>query len=516
MSQNQAAIETFEEELASIKEKGKDLKGEQRVFYQSIVERVSNNAETLAELRSEHTQLRAKLAELVKEKQGHKEMTTLEGDLRHTSHEVNLLQKQIDKIKNEREKSVNRQAELEIILANFKNAAETVHPEEARIADMKNKLDRANIKNGETMHLMKIYQKIIHLLDKQKMHWTPIVQKVQEDLNQKDRDIDELGLIWRDSKFSKNVAKSEYIKTQQKIAQDKKVRTSIIDNKLAQQLAIQRQTVDAAFDANKPSRTQQSLNSQPSVLRNKLNKAAREKREERFRQVSSVYEEVRDRFGTNDPDKISMFFTERKEQCATLQKQIDELKSACRVLQSKSVHLKSAIEEAEYSSSKGVGGSRLLAEGTKILCAKRDELATNMKEMSATAQNQKNIEAGSLHIADVMALVQSEDDEKPVGTLEILRWVKAMCQDLKAKLAEEDIEYLSLVNKPQFAALYAASEKQYSEEDGAKKVKRDFKARATKEKTLDSPSRVLDRNQIKMQAAKTVQLAQQQAAKKKP
>ncbi len=55
--------ETFEAELASITEKGKDLKGEQRIFYQSIVERVSNNVQVLADLRREHTALRSHLTQ---------------------------------------------------------------------------------------------------------------------------------------------------------------------------------------------------------------------------------------------------------------------------------------------------------------------------------------------------------------------------------------------------------------------------------------------------------------------
>ena len=76
---------------------------------------------------------------------------------------------------------------------------------------------------------------------------------------------------------------------------------------------IDQDMADAAYETGKPSRAQQSLNSQPSVLRNKMNKAAREKREERFRNVSAVYEDVRDKFGTNDPEKIQQFFTERKE-----------------------------------------------------------------------------------------------------------------------------------------------------------------------------------------------------------
>ena len=116
-SRFQPATETFEAELASIIEKGTDLKGEERMFYQSIVERVKNNVDVLADLRQEHTQLRSKLGELVtaKNEKTKSQTITLEADIKHTNHNVNLLKKEIDKIKNDREKAINRQKELEII-----------------------------------------------------------------------------------------------------------------------------------------------------------------------------------------------------------------------------------------------------------------------------------------------------------------------------------------------------------------------------------------------------------------
>ena len=59
------ATETFEKDLERIKENGKDIKGQNnRNFFKSIVERIENNVKVLAELRTEHSQLRDKLKEL--------------------------------------------------------------------------------------------------------------------------------------------------------------------------------------------------------------------------------------------------------------------------------------------------------------------------------------------------------------------------------------------------------------------------------------------------------------------
>ena len=107
-------------------------------------------------------------------------------------------------------------------------------------------------------------------------------------------------------------------------------------------------------------------------------------REEKFRETSTIYEQIRDRFGTNEPEKIKAFFDERRKTTETLEKQIQHLKIASEELEKNSSHLKSALEEAEYASAKGVGGNRLLTEGKKILNKKKEQLNENKRKKSAT------------------------------------------------------------------------------------------------------------------------------------
>jgi len=128
MTSSTAVAETFEAELAAIKEKGKDLKGETKVFYGSIVDRVSNNVQVLADLRKEHTQLRTKLGKVVRAKASKNTRCDLEGDLKHMQHEVNLLKRQIDRLKCGRDNSIADQHELEVVLANYASAEAQEHP----------------------------------------------------------------------------------------------------------------------------------------------------------------------------------------------------------------------------------------------------------------------------------------------------------------------------------------------------------------------------------------------------
>lgn len=503
VTRSAAVAETFEAELASLKEKGKDMKGEQKLFYTSIVERIENNVQVLADLREEHTQLRAKLGEVVKEKSTKDTRCDLEADIKHTAHEVALLKMQIDRIKRDREESYARQKQLEIALANFKRAEVTEHPEEQRIYDMKNKLDRANIKNGETTHLMKMYQKIIHLLDRQKMRWNPILQEKQAQIAQQQRDVSDLSFIARDSKYSCAVAKVEYQRTKSQVSEAAKKRKRTIQQKkkltstCTQQIEIE--------SNRRPERPQQSMNSQSSVLRNKINKAAREKREEKFRQVSGLYESIRDFFGTTEPEKIESFFTERRQTTETLQKQIEDLKVACAELQRQSDKLKAQIEEAEYGSSKGVGCSRLLAEGQAILESKKSQKKIKQRELEAVAQHQKSVSSGCAHLVEVLALVQPEEetvDDRPDG---MLKWVKEKIVTIREALANDDQEFLPMVNKTVFAQ-QTAKEESYEQEEH-RKVSKGMTSlkRPAKDAKLDVQNRVLDRQTVKLLSSRALQ-----------
>ena len=201
MSKSKPVAETFDEQIANIKEGGKDLKGDQREFFASIVQRLENNNQVLNDLRIEHSKNRATLAQLVKEKNDKQQEGDLASDIKKATHEVNKLKTQIDRIRNDREKSLARQKELEMILANFNSATAAEHPEEERIRFIRNRLDKVNIKVGEASHLEKLYSKIINLYDQQKARWNQILKEKQVQITQKQRDIADLTLISRDSKF---------------------------------------------------------------------------------------------------------------------------------------------------------------------------------------------------------------------------------------------------------------------------------------------------------------------------
>jgi hypothetical protein len=507
--------ETFEGELQSIQEKGKDLKGDQKVFYNSIVERVANNVQVLADLREEHTALRAKLAEQVQITAGHNitaERVDLAAEIRHVQQDVNLLKQKHDSLKQERTESLARQKELEVILANFKNAEMVAQPEEAMIADMKNKLDRANIKNGEALHLINLYQRIIYHLERQRMHFAPETEKHREIIARKATDIKELVLIARDSKFACRTAISEYRRTKSEVSDAKKRRNSELENKRMQAMA-DKQHIDQ--EPGKPSeRAQPSLLCQSSVIRNRANRQQREKREEKLRHAQQESERIRDFFGTNEPKKIQTFFLERRETTKTLSRQIEELRKICRDLEAEANRLKSQIEEAEYTSAKGVGTARLLAEGRQMLSEKWYGKRKAERELAAVAQHQKTVATGAFHLKELLNIV--EGDEQVDEPKDALAWVGQKVMQIREAFDSEDLDWTKFANMENFNIQRMKEEAALEPDDPHRKVTKTQGLKRTKDNKLDVTTRVLDRSQVKALAAKTFTLHQQLQKKAKP
>ena len=501
-------LQGFEKELSEITEIGKDLKGEQRSFFNSIIMRIDNNNHVLTDLCEEHTVLRNKLNELIRIKRENPNEPDLQKAIKHQSHEVNLLKKQIDSLKNNKEKALNRQRELELILDNFQKAAVFKHPEEDRIKTLKNKLFKANIKNSETKHLIKLYNQIIYQFDRQQMIWNPIVQKEQHEIELRNKDISSLYLINRDSKYSRNIVKNEYIATERQFTAQKTRRDRELQKKQKQLMEITNSRYAGNESDVRPARAQPSLGSQPSQLRNKMNKQVREKREEKFRQVSAVYERIREAFGTNDPETIKKFFVERRATTEELQRQIEDLKKSSKKVEELIELKKREIEEQEFTTAKGVGANRMITEGRKLLKHNKEKLAKRQRKIEAFKINQTEIIKGISHLVEVIQLVTQDDEYVPQNYEEILDWVRNKARSVQDAFEDEETDYVSFTNKREFVNM-TRSEVDMKQVDSSKRTQKrilDPLKRTIKDKGEIS-NRVLDRQAVKLMSIKTVQEA---------
>lgn len=511
-SNSVSVAETFRPELEEIKKKGAalNLKGEQRDFYLSIVSRIENNCQVLESLRNEHTSLRKQLNGLVEQKGNLSKTCDLEKDIKHWNHEVAYLKKQIDKTKNKRDNAVRRQQELEIILANFKSAEVADHPEIEATCQLKNKLDKASIKLAETNHLLKIYQSIQNQFDREKMRWTPIAEQEDKAIAQKTKDISELRIIARESTHSRDMAQSEYKKTNAQVSADKTRRDKQLEEKQEQMRSIAIRMPVSNDNENKP---RQSLMSQPSaMMRSRTTKLQKEKREENLRNATTTLDKIREVFGTTDPEKIKQFFTERENNRNSLNKQIEDLKAACSKLELEQEHLKTELEELEYVSSKGVGTSRIKNEGERILKEKRQQLAIDNRKAEAFQDLQKNTFRGILHLVEMLQLINGNNEEVPTDIVETLKWIKGKIEYAKSLKENEDVNYDDFINKPLLAQiqLNKASNSEFQKIESNHKIAKrttmlEPLRKGPKDPKNEVQQRVFGREAVKMQARLAVE-----------
>lgn len=503
------ATETFEKELAQIKENGKEIKGQNnRNFYKSIVERIENNVKVLAELRQEHAALRERLNELTDSPVSGKH--DLQHDIKQLKKQVNNIQRNIDNVTNAKKVAISRQKELSLILRNFDDAEKQQSPESTKITALKNKLDKTNIKINEAKHIIKMYERVITKFEKQKIHWNPLVNAKQEELQKQERDLDELKLIKGESEYSKNSAKQKYNEEFERIKSAREKRKNLIQRKTRELDKEVYNQIELTPNDSRRIRPQQTLGSQNSaIIKSKQNKAQREAKEEKIRQLNAKLDQCQEAFGTRDPVEIDRIIKERENTSKSLNEQIEVIQKDIENLKVTADKLRMEVEEEEYTHASGVGGSRLLSEGRHLQDKKEKELAELKRSIEAFERHQKNVTSGVQHLTEIISLV-SQPNEAPTDIMKIFDFVQERVDQVLKILSEEDGDLETVINKQVLSDVRQQGSLDIEHVDSSKRIQKKatdgftFK-RPPKDTKNEETSRVLTRQQIKL-------IAKQQAS----
>jgi predicted RNase H-like nuclease (RuvC/YqgF family) len=185
--------------------------------------------------------------------------------------------------------------------------------------------------------------------------------------------------------------------------------------------------------------------SQPSAMRARINRTQREKKEERLRTVSGTIEEIRDFFGTSNPDEIKGFFDEHRKSNSELEEQISSLKKECSGLETQVAQLKVALEEAEWAAAKGIGSNRLVRESRRVLSTKSNDLESLKRRMEADEEFHRQIRVSIMHFTEVLSLVQT-GGETPSEPTEVLNWSEGRVDMMRNLLTNEDGDFCGNCN----------------------------------------------------------------------
>lgn len=509
---------TFEAELAQIKENGKDIKGKtNRNFYNSIVERIENNVKVLAELRAEHSALRTRLNELVEVKRGQGRTSDLSGDIHKIQKSVNNLQRQIDNVKHDKESAIRRQNELQMILVSFENGEKYNNPNSNQITTLKNKLDKANIKISETKHLMKLYDRIITQFEEQKFCWNTLIHDKQKEIDKQNRDISELNLIKAESQYSKNAAATEYKRTLEEIQKNRQERKNSINQKKD---AIKKESLylheGLQSEDSRRVRQHQTISSEKSLMRTKQSKANKEKKEEKIRYWQNQLDRINEKFGTIDPDEIHNMMEDRDKKQKSLKQQIEDLNVDIENLKDNLENLQMIVEQKEFTQAHGVGGNRLLVEGSKLHDKKVKELNELKRTIEAFQDHQSAVSAGCFHLLDVMQLVIPTEEQTPIDVVDVVKWCSQRYKKVKKIIESEDGDIQPYINRQVLAESRQNQQLDLAYVDSSKRVPKKIIEgyKRTKEIKNEETSRVLTRQQVKLFAQK--QAAANGPAIKKP
>jgi len=502
MNEDPVMFENFQEEIDSIKEKGKDLKGEKKNFFNSIVQRIESSVQILSDLREEHSGLRKRLGELVEAKKTRKVSHSVQKVTKRVLHDVNLLKKQIDQLKHSKEEAIKKQEELKLILENYKTALEEEIKDDSASSTIRSELDKVSIRIHETNNLIKVYSQVKHLISRQKMWWNPDISEKHNKIEKKEKDIAELVLISRDSKHSRDVASNEYKMSDTMMTESRAKREIQLDTlKKKYRATMNYPQRNVSMDDNPKTQPSQNLGQHNSILRTKANKVAREKKEEKLNSQKGLLEQIYSVFDTSSPDEINNLIQTRRQTSITLNEQIDSIKNETDLLTFSLSAMNSEIENLEYRIKQDAGGNRVLNEGKRILDSTNLELEELTRVLDSNMKYEKYVEKSIAHLYDLYALVTTNTDFIPSSPLEIVKWCQEKALFVDKSLKCEDTCYSEIIN-PQVFLLHQQIEANLdlAKVDSSKRIQKrtvDPLRRPAKEQKTEEMRRVLDRLAVK-------------------
>jgi DNA repair exonuclease SbcCD ATPase subunit len=226
----------IDEELRDLKQRFELLNGDRKAYYESSQMTIRKNKEEIAHLAAQNKELRSSITKLIKVEEEVTPKTSMNMTaFEKFDHEVINTQKRCDRLKCELERKEKQLYELEDNYLDLKKVSEGIknknNPKLKEISSLENRLDKALIKYNEAQSIKKMYEQIIKKLQEEQLTFDQQLAYYEKTLKIKKQDIIELESMSRDANHAKEIAKSELIKFEQKVNEERKHREKELETK---------------------------------------------------------------------------------------------------------------------------------------------------------------------------------------------------------------------------------------------------------------------------------------------
>jgi len=440
-----------DDEYQELQKRFQSLESERKNLFEHTQLEVKKNKESLSKLKTENKDLRSQLSSLMSD-QGRNasssEMSKLEkqvSDLRRNhddvKHKLLMRQKEVDAMQ-------DKLRDLEKDISKLKDDDT---PLTRNIRTLENRLDKAMIKYNEAQSIRKTYEQIVKRLKEERIGFDNQLAAIERTLKAKEKDLEELVLMSHDAQHAKEVAKSELMKLEVQLIDEKKQREKELSERRS--LVQQKVEINQRMEKRDKMRREMALveggegeaggqlkgSLFQSTFQNALSDVHQEEETKKITTFEEAFRKIKDATGVSDVNEVIQKFLTQDETHNNLVVMTKEAQARIDALNEDKAQAKAKVEEIKYSGTGSLGSRRIVDEFESHLSDASSKCERNKQKFERIARILINVKSGVEHLADKLEPILIE--EQPiVMTDSTVVEVLAQCEAKLVRLLESAAE----------------------------------------------------------------------------
>ena len=348
-------VASTEEKLDEMQSRYQVLEAEKRSNLEVSAAQIRNNKETIRKLTDDNNKLRADITKT----------SVSTRKLHDPTEEAIRLKAKLNAIASENARKEQLLSELKaqwkLIGGSVKQSAEQLEEKERKLRVVENRIDKAMIKLNEAQSIKKTYEGILSRLRDERVGFDQQLRDLENQLESKKKDLEELILLSHDATHAKEMAQAELHKFEQAVLEERNQRDREVMEKkmLVQQRLEMNQRMEklaqehaaAAANAAKAAAPATQEKSQPTVNQSKEAENELAQINKQIEEYEEAYSKIREITGVSDVNEIIQKYVTQRETNANLSRQAQEQQNKLDALEEEYKSVKAQLDDAKYSSS---------------------------------------------------------------------------------------------------------------------------------------------------------------------
>jgi len=412
---------TPEEQLEDLQRRFQLLEGERKATYETAQLNIRQNKEIIKQMKEESKSLRQQIA-----LHRNEAAPSIERQVDEKTAACNGLKRQLDNLRHEvaNKKDVldKNRGKLDELTgaANSQNMGSSSQMRQIRV--LENRLDKAMIKYNEAQSIRRTYETIVKRLKEERVGFDNQLVTLEDTLQARERDYEELLLLSHDAYHAKEMAQAELHRFEQGVMEERNQRDKEVQEKKAlvqqrvemnQRLQQRERMLKQQQDLDRAGEIALKTTSAMAELAAGISSTQAEEERHRLHDYEEAFRRIKEATGVSDVNEVIQKFLTQEDTQNNLLKLSVEYQTKIDQLTEQRRQFKTQVDERKFSSAGNIGRRQVVDDFETHLAEASSKCERNKAKYERIAKVLIDVKTGVDHLASKLTGIKL-DGESPI------------------------------------------------------------------------------------------------------